>query len=84
MMMQAMGGGGRGGRGGRGGGGGMGGGMGGGQNNRADQENRISIGVNNHTNTLIVAAVDRPVRRDSNNSWPNWMRQMPSSTKRCR
>jgi len=60
MMMRAMGGG----RGGRGGGmGGPGGGMGnfgggGGQNNRADQVNRISIGVDNHTNTLVVAAVD--------------------------
>ena len=30
----------------------------GGQNNRADQENRISIGVDTHTNTLIVAAID--------------------------
>ena len=61
MMMQAMGGGGRGGRGGRGGGGGMGGGIGGfggGQSNRADQENRIAIGVDNHTNTLVVSAVD--------------------------
>ena len=61
MMMRAMGGG-RGGRGGGGGMGGAGGGMGnlggGGQNNRADQVNRISIGVDNHTNTLVVAAVD--------------------------
>ena len=30
----------------------------GGQNNRADQANRISIGVDTHTNTLIVAATD--------------------------
>ncbi|MGA2255596.1 MAG: secretin N-terminal domain-containing protein, partial [Thermoguttaceae bacterium] len=40
------------------GGGGPGGGFGGGGNNRADQVNRISIGVDNHTNTLIVAAID--------------------------
>ena len=59
MMMRALGGGG--GRGGgRGGGmGGPGGGMdGNGQNNRADQINRIAIGVDSHTNTIVVAAVD--------------------------
>ena len=33
-------------------------GFGGGQSNRADQENRIAIGVDNHTNTLVVSAVD--------------------------
>jgi len=52
MMMRAIGGGRR-------GMGGPGGGMGGdGQNSRADQINRIAIGVDNHTNTLVVAAVD--------------------------
>ena len=52
MMMRAMGGGRRGMA-------GPGGSMGGnGQNNRADPINRIAIGVDNHTNTIVVAAVD--------------------------
>jgi len=63
MMMRAMVGdygGGDAGFGGEGLGGGARGGAarGGGQNNRADQANRISISVDNHTNTLIVAATD--------------------------
>ncbi|MGA2258565.1 MAG: secretin N-terminal domain-containing protein, partial [Thermoguttaceae bacterium] len=53
MMMRGMMGGGRGGQGGS-PGGGMGGPGGVGQNNRADQVNRIAIGVDNHTNTLVV------------------------------
>ncbi|MGA2258864.1 MAG: hypothetical protein ABSG53_29705, partial [Thermoguttaceae bacterium] len=57
MMMRGMMGGGRGGQGGA-PGGGMGGPGGGAQNNRADQVNRIAIGVDNHTNNLIVAAID--------------------------
>ena len=61
MMMRGMMGGGPGGPGGGGpGGGGPGGGFGGfgGGQNRADQANRIAIGVDTHTNTLVIAAVD--------------------------
>jgi len=62
MMMRGMMGGGPGGGGpggGPGGGfGGPGGGFGGRNNRGADQVNRISIGVDTHTNNLIVAAVD--------------------------
>jgi hypothetical protein len=57
MMRGMMGGGGQGGPGGPGGPGGGFGGFGGGQN-RIDQANRIAIGVDAKTNTLIITAVD--------------------------